>query len=109
MKCPFCRSRMSAHSYDIYTTFICLDESCLNDDMPRYQVVYKNYPTMLWSKTYMLDKYYIQTDFIENITKISVLDVVILLDTIIVPHAINLDLKDIDSAARKIRKLMIFS
>lgn len=109
MKCPFCRSRMSAQAYDFYTTFICLDKSCLNDDMPRYQAVYKNYPTMLWSKTYMLDKYYIQVDFLENTTIVSVLDVVILLDKVTIPHAINLDLKDIPVAANKIKKLMIFS
>lgn len=109
MKCPFCRSRMRAQAYDIYTTFICLESGCINDDMPRYQVVYKNYPTMLWSKTYMLDKYYIQVDFLEKITKISVLDTIILLDTIIIPHAINFDLSDIPIAAQKIRTLMVFS
>lgn len=109
MKCPFCHTRLPAQVYQTYTTFVCENESCEFHGMPRFQTVYNNYPTYLLSKTYILDTYYLQVDYVNETTRVSLLDVVILLDPVIVPCIIKPDLRDVAKAAAKLRKLMVFS
>lgn len=109
MKCPFCKSRLPPLVYHTYTTFVCENEECEFHGMPRFRTVYNNYPTYLRAKTIILDNYYIQIDYTTNTTRISLLDVVILLDPVVVPCIVDPDLSDTAKASAKIRRLMVFS
>lgn len=109
MKCPFCKIRLPVQVYHFYTTFVCQNEECEFHGMPKFQAVYNNYPTYLQSKSLILGPYYIQICYLTKTTKISLLDVVILLDSVVVPRIIEPDLRDVSKAINKIRKLMVFS
>ena len=61
------------------------------------------------SETYYLDPFYIQTSCKDNKTVISLLDVVILLDTVIVPKAITLNFKNHKETFNKIKLLVTLS
>jgi hypothetical protein len=109
MNCPFCRVRLTSYHYPTHAAYVCEDAGCINDDMPRYQVSYNNYPTCLISRTFMLDKYYIHIDYKQDTTTISVLEACFLLDSVRVAKALAINLNDIVTAAEKIKTLMVFS
>lgn len=109
MKCPFCNSRLMVWKYDFHTTYGCDAACCVNDDMPRYQITYSNYPTALIARTIMLDKHYVQIDYQNDRTTVSVLEVCVLIDRVILPKALDINIKDMIGFSEKIRTLMVFS
>lgn len=109
MKCPFCHSKLSVWSHPWYTTYGCMAGKCVVDDMARYQISYKNYPTIIQSKTFMLDKYYVQIDYTQCKTTVSILEACFLLDSVEISRVLDVDFKSLDITLDKIRTLLIFS
>jgi hypothetical protein len=81
----------------------------MNDDMPRYQVAYNNYPTYLISRTFMIDIYYVQIDYKNNKTIVSRLYACFLLNSVEVPKALNFDRDNPQNILPKINTIMVFS
>lgn len=109
MKCPLCLSRLEVWPFPFHTTYGCIAKECVNDDMPRYQVTYNNYPTYLVSRVFMLDPYYIIVNYRDNCTVISKLEACLLFDSVQIPRALDIDLKRPLDIVPKIKTLMIFS
>jgi hypothetical protein len=110
MKCPFCHSRLEVWPFQFHTTYGCVAEECVNDDMPRYQITYNNYPTFLISRVFMFNKdIYVVVNYRDNCTVISKLEACLLFDTVQIPRALDVDLKRPFDILPKIRTLMVFS
>lgn len=87
-----------------------MDKDCINDDMPRYQVTYNNYPTFLISRVFMFEMvYYVIVNYRDNCTVISKLMACVLLDSIQIPRALEIDLSNPHAIMPKIKTLMTFS
>ena len=109
MNCPFCNARLKVWEGDWKTTYGCDDHSCEVDGMTRYKVSYYNYPTYLISRSFMLDKYYIQIDYTANTTTISTLYYILLKDSVVIPRALAVDFKNMKGLLNKIQTLLLFS
>lgn len=110
MKCPFCQNQLIINNSEHYTTYHCEDNSCLiYDEMPRYIVRYQNDFCKPFYKTFYLDNLYVQIDFASNTTLISRLDVIFLVDSILVPRAIDFDLCDQNKTSNKLKTIVNFS
>jgi hypothetical protein len=109
MKCPFCQSRLKVWPDIFRTSYGCDNPKCEQDAMPRYIVGYNNYPTYLVTRTLMIDDCYIQIDYRNKCTVISKLIGYILLDSVQIPRALDIDLKNPRSIMIKIHTLMTFS
>ncbi len=84
-------------------------EKCVVDEVARYQVSYKNYPTIIQSKAFVLDKYYVQIDYLQSKTIISTLEICFLIDSVEIPRILDVDFKSLDITLDKIKTLLIFS
>jgi hypothetical protein len=109
MLCPLCKAKLIVLEFDSYNAYACANEACANDDMPRYIAEYNNYPTYLISRALMIDKYHILINYPNNKTTISVLEACILLDPVVIPKALYINLKDPYSIINKLKTLMLFS
>jgi hypothetical protein len=107
--CPFCDGRLEIWHHDFHTIYACCNEGCVNDDMPRYQATYNNYPTVLTGYIFMLDKYYVQISYANQITVISRLEACMLFDTMQLPRALSIDFEDLDTFLNKIKTILTFS
>lgn len=107
--CPFCNDRLEIWHNDYCTMYSCTNIDCINDDMPRYKVIYNNYPTYLTGYVFMLDKYYIQIDYTNQITVISRLEGCMLFNSIQVAAPLSVDFDDLDAFLDKIKTILIFS
>lgn len=110
MRCPFCQIDMNeSRTSDNHQSLYCESENCLIEgDMPRYGV-YMNSHKKLVTETYYLEPYYVQVSHEDNVTVISLLKTVILIDSIIVPRAIGLNYINMSDTLKKIKTLMVFS
>jgi hypothetical protein len=109
MKCPFCKARLQVWQEMFHTTYGCNQIGCVVDDMPRYQITFNNYPTYLLSKTFILDKYYIQIDYPNNKTTVSKLVACFLIDTIQLERCLAVNFNNPQDLINKINTLLIFS
>lgn len=109
MKCPFCGSKLEVWTDVLHTVYGCAASGCVNDDMPRYMAKYNNYPTYLVSKTFMMDDLYIQVDYKQNYTIIHRLEACCLFDSVQIPRALDVSMKNPKDIIPKIRILMTFS
>jgi len=106
--CPFCHQRLSIWIEEYHTAYICDNIDCINDDMPRYQIIYNNYPTYLISHVFMYDKYYFQISYINQTTTISTLQGYFLTDTIEIPKVFPIDFDNLDEFLNKIKGILVF-
>jgi hypothetical protein len=121
--CPFCLNELKYSSgyvgnqatFTNYNHYYCENPTCLNDDMPRYQInFYKgdfdspvlDVPS---SCAFMIATYYVQIDFENNTTTISTLNSVLLQGSIDLPRALNFDMSDLKSVEARIKTLLTFS
>jgi len=111
MNCYFCNYNLieqeEINLKPIQKHYFCKNEFCHIYGMPRHKVIITSD-----IKTYeyiLLDKFYIQFDYIKNITAISKLDVVILSNTIYINKILHFNFKDIDNTASRIKNILIFS
>ncbi len=110
MRCAFCKSKLDVWPYPLHTTYGCMNKDCINDDMPRYQVTYNNYPTFLISRTFMFkDDWNIIVNYRDNCTIVSKLMACIIYDSVQIPRALDVDLSNPYSIIPKIKTLMTFS
>ena len=112
MKCPFCQNSLNMSNSDVFTTYYCNEVGCLiNGEMPKYIVSYQNNSSIPISKTFYLDnnQMYVQVDFINNVTVINKLDVIMLVNRVIIPRALDLNLNDLPSVYKKLQTLVMFS
>lgn len=109
MNCVMCFNKLTAYVYPNHTCYSCINKDCLNDDMPRYEITYNNYPTYLLSEIFMFDDYYINVSYKDKETAISKLVGCILLGTIRVPSIIKIDRKHPQNSLDRIRNLLVFS
>lgn len=110
MLCPFCHTKLEYRNRQLHTSYYCDAPHCVvNGDMTRYETNYQNYPTKLISRTFIIDNTYIQIDYINNRTVISRLEACFLFDSVEVPRALEVNLKNPYELLDKIRMLMIFS
>lgn len=122
-KCPFCKVqlRLSEGCIDKnnnirpnWNHYFCDETACMNDDMPRYSV---NYRRIFTSKedgektacSFMIDKYYVQIDWEDNTSTLSTLYGPILMDSVVLPRALDLDMDDLSSVVQRIKTLLLFS
>ncbi len=109
MNCPFCNKRLQIWKYLQFTTYSCEFKKCLNDDMARYQVSYNNYPTYIISKTLMIDKYYVQIDYKNNKTVLSILIKCFLIDSLEINNILDFNKNKKDDFLNKIKMLSVLS
>jgi phenolic acid decarboxylase len=109
MKCPFCNMRLQVWQHAFETIYACVENNCIVDDMPRYQIAYNNYPTYLLFKTFMLNNFYVQINYSDNETVISRLKACFLFDTIKLRRALSVDFNNLQDLIDKINTLLIFS
>lgn len=109
MICPFCHSRLQVWVFPFHTTYGCDASMCVNDDMPRYQITYNNYPTSLLSRVFMIDDYYIKIDYVNQKTIISILEACFLMATIELPRIFHFNKENPADILAKIKTLLIFS
>lgn len=120
--CPFCKVKLrkSEGFIDRYNTikhnfnhYFCDETGCMNDDMPRYQVNYAWGPNKEDGKktscNFMIDSYYVQIDWEEDTSVLSTLDGPILLGSITLSKALDLDMSDLASVIKRIKTLLVFS
>ena len=94
----------------LHTTYYCGATDCVvSGDMARYEANYQNYPTKLVSRSFIIDNTYIQIDYVNNKTVISRLEACFLYDSVEVPRALEVNLKNPYELLDKVRVLMIFS
>jgi hypothetical protein len=120
--CPFCKVELRKSEGFVdrnnviktrFNHYFCDEIGCLNDDMPRYSVNYS------WGKNkeddkkssccFMIDTYYIQIDWDEDTSTLSTLDGAVLLGSVVLPRALNLDMTDLASVVKRIKTLLVFS
>jgi hypothetical protein len=109
MKCPFCDGDLRIWSDGDSTTYGCAHVGCVEDDMPRYQITYSNFPTKLLSLTFMLDQYYIRIHYPTDRTVISKLVACFLIDAVEIKRALIVDFNDLPGFLAKINTLLTFS
>ena len=109
MRCPFCYLKLDAYSYIIETSYCCDDNNCMRDDMSKYQLVYNNYPTYLVSKSFMIDKYYVQCNYKDNITIVSNLEACFLMNSIKFKQILKFDFNNKSDIINKLKTIMVFS
>ena len=106
--CPFCHKDMVTEVYETHTWRACLDHECEYHGQPRYQVVWVT-RGKLESETFMIGKYYVKIDYENNQTSISTLDMILLLGTITLPLAIDVNVRNYDETLTKIQTIITFS
>lgn len=110
MQCPFCRSKLIVRTQQLHTSYYCDAPDCVvSGDMARYEANYQNYPTELISRALIIGNTNIQIDYVNNRTVISRLEACFLFDSVEVPRALEINLKNPYELLDKIRMLMIFS
>lgn len=107
MICLFCRSKCLVSTYYSYTAYRC--DYCIVDDMSKYIVAYTNYPTMLVTRTMIIGDLHVAIDYENDRTVISKLVACFIMDPIILPRALIMDVKNPISIVDKIKTLLIFS
>lgn len=109
MICPFCHSKLKPYRAVFHTAYSCEAEKCLNDEMSRYEATYNNYPTYILSRVFMFDKHYIHVDYKAQRTEISKIDSCILMDVVVIPGVLHVNLKQPHDILKRIKMLMVFS
>lgn len=112
MPCPFCDSLLNSYEYDAHAAYECENKACLNDDMPRYKMVFINRRCV--SETIMFEDegFYIQLDYSVNRTIISRFEVCMLTDNVIIPKVLDFNKYEHDCLPKllnKVKMLMVFS
>lgn len=79
--------------------------------MPRYIVAYQNNSSIPISKTFYLENnyMYVQVDFVNDVTIISQLQVIMLTNKVVIPKALDLNLNDLQAVYKKLQTLVMFS
>lgn len=108
MNCPFCLKQLINYADGIETTYACRELTCLFLDMPRFQEIHYQGNLLLIRKL-MIGEFYIQIDYVGKTTTISKLQACLLMDTFQIPHVLDIDMQDPNSAIPKIKLLALFS
>ena len=112
MPCPFCNSLLSKYEYEAHAAFECEVPHCLNDDMPRYKMVFVNGCNVSQTIMFEQDNFYVQLDYANDKTIISRLQACVLTDTVIMPRVLDFNKYELDCLPKllnKIKTLMVFS
>ena len=110
MHCPLCHSKLEMRVQELSTAYYCDAPDCVvGGDMTRYEVSYQKYPTKLLSRVFIIDNTYIQISYTYNRTVVSRLEACFLFDTVEIPRALEVNLKNPYELLDKIRMLMMFS
>lgn len=108
MNCPLCNKLLKITVDEMnYIVHMCLDSDCINDDMPRFEVIFHD--DKMIERNIMIDNYYIQTYFDANITVISKMIGYILADPISFHSIIEINMDNPQLSLSKIKRLMILS
>ncbi len=106
--CPLCQGTLSKHDNKTFITYLC--DGCAYDGMPKFIYNYDVDEKELISSVWWLDDYYIQTDYVAKTTRISKIEVCMLLDAFLWPSGIlEVDPKDPFKTARRLDVLVMFS
>lgn len=114
-KCPFCQTnlRLGDNIHDaeplIWEHYFCDADGCMNDDMPRYTITYRKVDGKKISCSFMIESYYVEIDWDKDDSIISTLDGVMLIGSISLPRALELDMTDLNSVKQRIKTLLLFS
>ena len=122
LKCPFCHSELrysdgcidrKQNTQRYWNHYFCDENSCMNDDMPRYSVNYsrtsKGADDKKLSCSFMIGTYYVQIDWQEDVSVLSTLEGPLLIGSVTLPKALDLDMADLVSVEERIRTLLLFS
>lgn len=121
-KCPFCNILLRKSEgfldkkFNIvpkWNNYFCDENDCLNDDMPRYSVNYNcksdGQDGNKTSCSFMIGKYYVQIDWELNESTLSTLNGPLLMNTIKISRALNLDMSDLKSVKKHVEILLLLS
>jgi hypothetical protein len=112
MPCPFCHSLLDKYEYEAHAAYECENKACLNDDMPRYKMVFINRCCVSETVMFQEEGLYIQLDHAVNRTVISKLEVCMLTDNVIIPKILEFNKYEHDALPKllsKVKMLMVFS
>lgn len=113
MKCPLCQSELISYSGPDpdngtgYRALECEAAQCLNDDMPRYKMMFEN--GALVTRTLQYEGVHVAIDYRNGVTVISKLIACFLTDSIRLPRVLDFDDKDPYALYTKVKTLMLFS
>lgn len=112
MPCPFCDRILNTYEFEGHSAYECENEVCMNDDMPRYKMVFIHGRILSETVMFEEDGFYVRIDYAHNRTTISKLEGYILFDSIILPKALDFNRYEYDSLNKllnKVKMLMVFS
>jgi hypothetical protein len=112
MPCPFCDSLLDKYEFEGHSAYECENKACLNDDMPRYKMVFIHGRNLSETVMFEEDGFYVQIDHAVNRTIISRLEACVLLDSITLPKALDFNKYEYDCLPKllsKVKMLMVFS
>lgn len=108
INCPFCDRKLCTRNWlKNVTHYVCENADCEYHSQSRYAESWSE--DKIVTQIFMLDKFYIKVDFEENTTTISELDVIILLNTVIIPRAQIFNVKNYQASLDKLKLMLTFS
>ncbi len=105
--CVLCKTELKHHDNGWFYTLLC--EGCEVDHMSKFQASYQKSDDKLIYMVWWIDDIYIKIDYLKQETQVSIIDVVILLNTFTMDHALEIDHDDPSATARRLNNLMVFS
>lgn len=111
MPCPFCDSLLDKYEFEGHVAYECENKACMNDDMPRYKMVFIHGRKLSETVMFQEEGLYVQIDHTGR-TIISKLEACVLFDSITLPKALDFNKYEYDCLEKllnKIKMLMVFS
>lgn len=106
MNCPFCDREMEFWEG---SNERCANKECQYHGMSRYIRYNNSIGDLVGELIILTDTIYVAVDYEEDTTTISKLDIVVISNHIRLPRALQLDLKNYQTALDKIKTLLTFS
>jgi len=107
-QCVLCKAEPLEHvDNGWFYTKLCV--VCEVDGMSKFQASYRKKDDKLIYMVWWIEDFYIKIDYVEQMTEISKIDLIILLSTFRLSHTLEIDHEDPSATARRLQALMAFS
>jgi len=109
ISCYFCKDLIldMQDKIQISDMYFCRNTECYINGIPKYKVQF--FRGFKEKEFFVLDKFYLELDYVKKITSISELNIIILFNTIKFNKIIDFDFNDIESVIKKITKIILLS
>lgn len=114
MNCPFCQAVMETFDYSRSdkgpcTTHTCEAKDCMFHKMPRYKVRMTDAGEKLAEFIILEGTIYLHINYLDQQTRISKLENVLISDTIHIAHALHININNYQETLTKIKLMIILS